>query len=142
MAVSSLCGCGAGVGTQAQSNRTVAGEASYANLPPTHEQQLVERGAHLFVVHGCSSCHAIGGSSSVGPSFARLAGNRVTLADGRHVLVDASFLHKALLNPRAAAVKGYSLAPMLAAVERLQLKRHPADITALAAFIEQIGPEG
>jgi hypothetical protein len=39
------------------------------------------------------------------------------------------------------AVRGYAPAPMIAAVERLKLAAHREDVAALAAFIEQIGPE-
>jgi mono/diheme cytochrome c family protein len=133
-----LCGCGAGARTQ--SAATSSSEAQFT-APLTPEQHLVERGAHLFVADGCSGCHAIGAGSGVGPSFATPGASRLTLTDGRRVPVDERFLREALLNPRATELKGYPLAPMLAAVQRLHLSDHPTDVAALAAFIEQIGPE-
>jgi hypothetical protein len=115
---------------------------SYAAAPFTHQQQLVEQGARLYVSDGCSACHSIGSRhGALGPSFAVLAGNHVTLADGRNVLVDERFLHQALVDPAHVEVRGYAPAPMLAAVRRLGLAHDPAAVTALAAFIEQIGPE-
>ena len=130
-------GCGAG-GTAS----TASSVPSYAAAPFTHEQQLVERGARLYVADGCSACHAIGARrGSLGPSFAVLAGNRVTLADGRRVLVEERFLRAALSHPARTEVRGYAPAPMLAAVRRLGLAHDPAAVAALAAFIEQIGPE-
>ena len=115
---------------------------SYAAAPFTHQQQLVERGARLYVSDGCSACHSVGSRrGSLGPSFAVLAGNRVTLAGGRRVLVDERFLHEALVDPARVEVRGYAPAPMLAAVRRLGLAHDPAAVAALAAFIEQIGPE-
>ncbi len=80
-------------------------------------------------------------SESVGPDFAGFAGHAVTLADGRRVLVDEHFLREGLLHPEQAELKGYDPAPMLAAVRRLHLSGDPGQVAALAAFIEQIGPE-
>ncbi len=135
-----LCACGTGA-ARAPVPHTAGSEDPYVSEPFTRQQELVERGAHLFVGDGCSSCHAIGGAPGIGPGFGDFAGHRVTLAGGRHVLVDEAFLRRALRDPRATAVAGYPPAPMLAAVQRLQLQRRPADVAALAAFIEQIGPE-
>jgi cytochrome c551/c552 len=141
VALGSLCGCGASGATK----RTIITSSevpSYAAAPFTHQQQLIERGAHLFLTDGCSACHAISGKQELGPSFARLAGNYVRLTDGHRVLVSERFLREALLDPHATEVKGYPLQPMLTAVARLHLQLHRADVDALAAFIEQIGPEG
>jgi cytochrome c551/c552 len=135
-----LCGCGAGAGGAGA--RTSAGPVpSYVIAPFTHQERLVQRGAGLFLADGCSACHAIAGRAGLGPSFARFAGSRVTLAGGRRALVDEALLRRALLEPASVALKGYPLAPMLAAVARLRFAAHRADVNALAAFIEQIGPE-
>jgi len=75
------------------------------------------------------------------PGFATFAGHRVTLTDGRTVVVDEHFLRAALLDPRSAQIKGYEPGPMLAALRRLHLASQPEQVAALAAFIEQIGPE-
>jgi mono/diheme cytochrome c family protein len=138
----SLGGCGGGARSDGQSPAARASTApAYAAAPYTPQQLRVERGAHLFVVDGCSACHAIGGRAGIGPSFAQFAGDHVTLADGRRGLVNERFLREALLNPRAVALAGYPLEPMLAGVRRLHFREHRADAAALAAFIEQIGPE-
>jgi Cytochrome c len=141
-ALATTAGCGLARG----SARTAAGASTeapaYATAPFTRQERLVERGARLYVSKGCSACHAIGaGHGGLGPSFAVLAGNHVTLADGRRVLVDERFLHVALTDPARVEVRGYAPAPMLAAVRRLGLARDPAAVDALAAFVEQIGPE-
>jgi cytochrome c oxidase subunit 2 len=101
---------------------------------------LVEEGARLVVSDGCSACH-LNGHPGTAPSFASFAGQQVTLADGRRVLVEERFLREALSDPRKTPIKGYALAPMLAAVTRLHLSGQPKQVAALAAFIEQIGPE-
>jgi hypothetical protein len=134
-------GCGTGAAPRSAGTGS-SSVPSYAAAPFTHQQQLVERGARLYVSDGCSACHSVGSRrGSLGPSFAVLAGNRVTLADGRSVLVDERFLHEALVDPARVEVRGYAPAPMLAAVRRLGLGHDPAAVAALAAFIEQIGPE-
>jgi hypothetical protein len=65
----------------------------------------------------------------------------VTLADGRSVLVDERFVREGLLDPRANELRGYDPAPMVVALARLHLASHPRQVAALAAFIEQVGPE-
>ena len=57
------------------------------------------------------------------------------------MLVDEHFLRGGLEHPEQAELKGYAAAPMLAAVRRLHLAGEPDQVAALAAFIEQIGPE-
>ncbi len=141
-AAGAMAGCGTGSNAGTQSGRSGSSAVpSYVTAPFTHQQHLVEAGARLFISEGCSACHSISGRSPDGPSFARLAGNHVTLADGRRVLVDERFLREALLDPHATAVKGYSPATMLIALQRLHLSLHPKAVEELAAFIEQIGPE-
>ncbi|HXN38594.1 MAG TPA: hypothetical protein VN892_11180 [Solirubrobacteraceae bacterium] len=139
-AVVCLCGCGV-AGGSASTNASSTSVPSYVTAPFTHQEQLVGQGAGLFVADGCSACHSIAGRAGLGPSFARFAGSRVVLTDGHSALVDEAFLRRALLEPRATALRGYTLAPMLAAVARLHFAEHRVDVTALAAFIEQIGPE-
>lgn len=128
-----IVGCGSG--------GTHTSPALPTGEPLTHREQLVQRGAGLFVSDGCSACHQISGGSADGPSFARFAGHRVRLTDGKQVLVDERFLRRALLAPSKFGLKGYPLAPMLEAIERLHLNHHPEQVAALVAFIEQVGPE-
>jgi hypothetical protein len=86
-------------------------------------------------------CHLEAAGRKIAPSFASFAGHRVTLADGRRVFVDERLIREGLLHPRKVRIKGYDPAPMLTAVKRLDLARHPQQVVALAAFIEQIAPE-
>ena len=102
---------------------------------------MVAEGARLIVADGCSVCHLPGASRADGPNFASFAGHEVTLADGRRTIVDERFLALSLLHPQKTELKGYDAAPMLAALRRLHLAREPRQVAALAAFIEQIGPE-
>lgn len=135
-----LAGCGANGSTSGQGSSTST-EPSYVSEPFTHQQRLVEQGARLVVSDGCSACHLLAHGRRLAPSFSSFAGNRVTLADGHRVLVDERFLREALLHPSRTQIKGYDPGPMLTAISRLHLASHPQQVAALAAFIEQIGPE-
>jgi hypothetical protein len=135
-----LAGCGTS-GSSSGAGSSTSTEPAYVTAPFTHEQLLVEQGARLAVADGCTACHLVGKSQSVGPDFAGFAGHDVTLVEGRRVLVDEHFLREGLLRPEKAELKGYDAAPMLAAVKRLRLAGEPGQVAALAAFIEQIGPE-
>jgi cytochrome c2 len=135
-----LAGCGTS-GSSSGARSSTSNAPAYITAPFTHEEQLVEQGARLAVADGCTACHLMGKPQSVGPDFAGFAGHTVTLAEGRRVLVDEHFLREGLLHPDKAELKGYDPAPMLAAVRRLHLSGEPGQVAALAAFIEQIGPE-
>jgi hypothetical protein len=134
----------AGCATSGKSNTPSTSGASvpsYVAEPFTPEQHLVERGARLVVADGCSACHLTLSKPRIAPDFSSFAGHRVALRDGRTVLVDEHFLHEGLLHPRNYILKGYNPQPMLAALRRLHLNGRPQQIAALAAFIEQVGPE-
>lgn len=135
-----LAGCGSS-GPSSGAGSSSSSVPAYVTAPFTHEEQLVEQGAHLAVADGCTACHLVGRAKSVGPDFAGFAGHAVTLADGRRMLVDERFLREGLEHPEQAELKGYDAAPMLVAVRRLHLAGEPGEVAALAAFIEQIGPE-
>jgi hypothetical protein len=135
-----MAGCGSGK-TQSAPASLTSTEAQSAEEPFTRHQQLIAQGARLIVADGCAACHLMRTARGVGPSLASFAGHDVTLAGGRRVLVDERFLREALRNPRKDPISGYDPAPMTAAVERLHLSSRPQQISALAAFIEQVGPE-
>jgi hypothetical protein len=134
----SLSGCGANTAPSPQSSPTST-VPRYVSEPFTPQQQLIEQGARLIVSYGCAACHLA--KANIGPSFVNFAGHPVTLADGRRVVVDEQFLREALLHPRKNPIKGYDPAPMLAAIDHLHLSSKPEQVAALAAFIEEIGPE-
>lgn len=138
--VMSLSACGASKTPSAQGSATPP-EPQHTPEPFTPQQQLVAQGAHLIIADGCEACHLMTAKQDIAPSFESFAGHAVTLTDGRRVLVDEQFIREGLLHPRRDAVKGYDSALMLAAVEHLRLARHLEQVAALAAFIEEIGPE-
>jgi hypothetical protein len=133
-----LAGCGTGGKVQSSPSSSVPG---YVSEPFTPQEQLVQQGARLVVSDGCSACHLNAATHGIAPSFASFAGHPVTLTDGRRVIVNERFVSEALLHPGRIQIKGYDAASMLAATKRLDLPEHPKQVAALAAFIEQIGPE-
>ena len=135
-----LAGCG-NSGTANPPSASSASVPSYVTEPFTPEQHLIEKGAHLVVADGCAACHLTLSKPSIAPNFSSFAGHHVTLSDGRSVLVDEHFLREGLLHPDNYILKGYNPRPMLAALRRLKLNSQPQQIAALAAFIEQVGPE-
>lgn len=136
-----LCGCGTSRSSSTAGSPTSSVPA-YVTEPFTREQKLVEQGAPLIVSDGCAACHLLARAGGVAPSFSSFAGHHVRLRDGRSVLVDERFVREGLLHPAANELRGYDPAPMLAALARPRFARHPQQVAALAAFIEQVGAEG
>jgi len=135
-ALLALAGCGAGDG---HGDGSSASRPGYVTEPFSREQELIAKGAPLMVADGCASCHLASAAHGAAPSFSSFAGHRVTLADGRRVLVDERFVREGLLHPQRYELKGYDPTPMLGALARLRLTAAQAE--AMAAFIEQVGPE-
>jgi hypothetical protein len=136
-----LGGCGASTPTADAPHVNTPTKPGYVTEPFTSEQKLVVQGARLVVTDGCAACHLDAKTPGIAPDFMTFAGHHVTLADGRSVLVNESFVRSGLLHPEADELKGYEPGPMIAAMVRLHLSEHPAQVAALAAFIEQVGPE-
>lgn len=113
----------------------------YVSEPFSAQQRLIEQGARLVVSDGCSACHLMATARNTAPSFASFAGHRFTLTNGRSVIVNERFVKEALLHPDTPPIKGFNPAPMLQATKHLNLPAHAQQVAALAAFIEQIGPE-
>jgi mono/diheme cytochrome c family protein len=97
---------------------------------------LVARGKGLYTADGCSACHSLTGSSSVGPSFKGLAGSAVTLTSGQTVTADDAYLERSIADADAEIVKGYHAGVMSAAIGSYDLAAKPDDIRALVAFIK------
>jgi len=66
---------------------------------------LAEQGRQIFARLGCQECHAAG--SDLGPSLDGLYGRDVTLADGRTVRADETYLRESILDPEAKIVAGF-----------------------------------
>jgi mono/diheme cytochrome c family protein len=97
---------------------------------------LVARGKGLYTADGCSACHSLTGSSSVGPSFKGLAASAVTFTSGKTVTADDAYLERSIADADAEIVKGYRAGVMSAAIGSYELAAKPDDIRALVAFIK------
>jgi mono/diheme cytochrome c family protein len=97
---------------------------------------LVARGKGLYTADGCSACHSLTGSSSVGPSFKGLAGSAVTLTSGQTVTADDAYLERSIADADAEIVKGYRAGVMSAAIGSYNLAAKPDDIRAVVAYIK------
>jgi len=134
------CGRSASTGTTGVSEQETPGALTG---PPTPTEQLVAKGARYAITDGCSICHLSGSRPHSGPSFYGFAGRYVRLTDGRRVLVDERFVTDALEHPGRYSLRGYPPRLMWTVLARLHvdLQHSPGQIAALAAFIEQVGPE-
>jgi cytochrome c oxidase subunit 2 len=59
--------------------------------------------------NGCASCHGTDGQGGAGPKWVGLAGSDVTLEDGIVVVADDDYLRRAVVDPSAEIVAGYTL---------------------------------
>lgn len=72
---------------------------------------LVSAGFQVLQVHGCGACHSSDGTKLVGSTFKDLYGSRVEIVDGKgtkKVLADDDYIRRAVYDPNAEIVKGYT----------------------------------
>ncbi len=67
------------------------------------------RGKQTSISNGCASCHGTDGRGGVGPTWIGLAGSEVELDDGSTVIADDDYLVRAILDPAAEIVPGFSV---------------------------------
>jgi cytochrome c oxidase subunit 2 len=70
-------------------------------------QSLAQNGERLYASMGCNSCHN-GTAAARGPSLAGVYGSKLTLTDGRQILVDDAYLRDAILNPSEHVTAGFA----------------------------------
>ena len=100
------------------------------------DSSLVAAGEALYSSAGCSNCHSIDGSQSVGPTFKGLAGSTVQLADGTSVTADDAYLSRAIGQPDADIVDGYSQGVMSGTIPAGSVSE--SDIQALVAYLKSL----
>jgi mono/diheme cytochrome c family protein len=104
--------------------------------PVTATPALIAQGKTLYTRDNCAGCHSLTGTAGAGPSFKGLAGGTTTLDDGTTVAVDDAYLERAIADPDAQIVKGYTAGLMGPAIASFDLGQKPDDIRALVAFIK------
>lgn len=115
--------------TTAPQSRTTTSETSAGG-------GAVATGKELFAADACSGCHSLDGSAGAGPTVAGLAGGKVVLDDGSTLTADDTYLAKAITDPDAQIVKGYTKGVMSGAISSFGLSGKPQDVDALVAFIK------
>jgi cytochrome c oxidase subunit 2 len=78
--------------------------------------EAAQAGRDISRANGCASCHGSDGQGGVGPSWVDLAGSEVKLkvpedegGGTRSVIADDEYLLRAILEPGAEEVEGYTL---------------------------------
>jgi cytochrome c oxidase subunit 2 len=95
--------------------------------------ELAQRGKQVAADTGCTACHGSDGRGGVGPGWVGLAGSTVTLEDGSQVTADDAYLRRAITDPQAEIVEGYSV----------KMPEYPnltdEDLDALVAYMTELG---
>ena len=68
-----------------------------------------EEGRAVAVRTGCTSCHGEQGEGVVAPSWQGLFTSEVELEDGRVMTADREYLRRAIVDPEAERVAGYTM---------------------------------
>jgi len=66
------------------------------------------QGKLLTVRNGCIGCHSVDGAKMTGPTWFKLYGSNVELADGSTVVADDAYISESILNSKAKEVAGFS----------------------------------
>lgn len=89
------------------------------------------RGATVARDRGCAGCHGSKGEGGVGPKWVGLAGSEVELADGDRVVADDAYLRRAITDPTADKIAGYSM-------EMPQVDLSTEEVDDLVAYIKDL----
>lgn len=94
--------------------------------------EQAQRGKEAAATRGCTGCHGANGQGGVGPAWVDLAGSERVLVDGSTVVADDAYLLRAITDPSAEAVEGYSLAmPLNSGVT-------PQEADDIVAYIKEL----
>jgi cytochrome c oxidase subunit 2 len=95
----------------------------------------VARGEQIARSSGCAGCHGADFDGGAGPSWVGLAGSEVVLADGSTIVADQDYLVRAIADPSADLLEGYSL--------RMPANNlSDAEIDDVVAFITSLSTDG
>lgn len=112
------------------------GSDTTGQTSPEIDTRLVTQGRTVAAFSGCTGCHSFDGAVIVGPSWRRLFGSVEELADGSSVVVDETYLRRAILDPEAEIVSGFGAGVM---PQDYADVLSAEDVDALIALIESLG---
>ncbi|MEW6403536.1 MAG: cytochrome c oxidase subunit II [Chloroflexota bacterium] len=92
------------VSEQANFDQWVAEQQALAEAAQTPEG----RGEQLTVKNGCRGCHTVDGTILTAPTWLGIYGRTEQLADGSSVVVDDTYIHESIVDPKAREVAGFS----------------------------------
>lgn len=92
-----------------------------------------DQGRELADERGCTTCHTANGDPSTGPTWKGIWGTNVTLEDGTTVTVDRDYIARAVRDPQAEIVEGFT-------VQMPTFDLSDDEIADLVAYIESLGP--
>jgi cytochrome c oxidase subunit 2 len=85
------------------------GVASCGGGDDSNLSEIGQLGKNTSNANGCASCHGANGQGGVGPGWIDLAGSERELTDGTTVIADDEYLLRAILEPAAEEVVGYTI---------------------------------
>lgn len=97
---------------------------------PTLSAQASD-GRRIAQSSGCTACHGADGNGGIGPTWVGLAGSTVRLAGGASVVADDAYLRRAITEPKAEIVAGYTIVMPPNSLG-------PQDVEALVSYIESL----
>lgn len=110
MVLVALVGCGSSASSPPP--EPTAPVVSNEAPPPPPIAPALARGAELFELRGCVSCHSVDGTARVGATMKGAWGTQVTLSDGTMATFDAAFVRGALNEPHRYARHGFPAGTM------------------------------
>ncbi|MCX7978323.1 MAG: c-type cytochrome, partial [Bdellovibrionaceae bacterium] len=115
--------------TPEEFDRWLEEESKVGTLP------LAERGAKLFQVKACISCHSnVDAAVKVGPSLWKAFGSQREMTDGQKVSFDENYARESILNPSAKIVKGFAAGVMPA----FQGQLNETELSALVEYLKTL----
>lgn len=97
------------------------------------DQALADQGESVASAQGCTACHSIDGSTSVGPTWSASYGTEIEIDGGQTVKVDAAYLKESILDPAAQVHAGFA-----ASMSSYEGKVSDQDIAALVEYIKSL----
>jgi len=101
----------------------------------TRGETMTQAGERLFQQYGCVTCHVADGSGR-GPSLVGQFGKPQKLRDGQTLIVDETFLRRAITQPNSMPVPNY--APVMPS---FQGQLNEEQILQLIAYVKSLGGE-
>jgi len=94
-----------------------------------------QNGKQLSQSKGCAGCHGRDFDGGAGPGWIGLAGSEVQLVDGSTVVADDAYLTRAIADPSAELVDGYTL-------KMPANNLSDAEVADIVAFINALATDG